>query len=187
MRARIQQLEQQLKKRDAQPQSAAAAATAGSTSMHAALLPSSTAAQEPQQTRAKASEPAASQQETGPSEPFAYADWTWLNGNARTKHPVFDSKFFTPEIRFDTNFIHSFNHPQDDTMGGSTEMFRSNEIQIEQISFGGDFHWENVRGRILTMNGMFGVTTPRSNMRRHPPRTTPLPAGRAPASNRRLT
>ena len=43
------------------------------------------------------------------------------------------------------------------------EIFRSNEIQVEQISFGGDFHWQNVRGRVLTMNGMFGVTTPRND------------------------
>jgi hypothetical protein len=100
---------------------------------------------------------------TEPSAPFAYADWTWLNGNARNKDAVWDSKFFTPEIRFDTNFISSFNHPKDDTIGGSTEIFRSNEIQIEQISFGGDFHWQNVRGRVLTMGGMFGVTTPRND------------------------
>ena len=98
-----------------------------------------------------------------PAEPFAYADWTWLNGNARTKHPVWDSKFFTPEIRFDANYISSFNHPQDDSLGGSTETFRSNEVQIEQISFGGDFHWQDVHARILTMGGMFGVTTPRND------------------------
>ena len=48
-------------------------------------------------------------------------------------------------------------------MGGSTEIFRSNEIQVEQISFGGDFHWQNVRGGVLTMDGMFGVTTPRND------------------------
>ena len=95
--------------------------------------------------------------------PFAYADWTWLNGTPRNKDAVWDSKFFTPEVRFDTHFVHSFNHPQDDTVGGSTEVFRSNEFQLEQISFGGDFHWENVRGRVLTMNGMFGVTTPRND------------------------
>ena len=34
---------------------------------------------------------------------------------------------------------------------------------MEQISFGGNFHWQNVNGRILTMNGMFGVTTPRND------------------------
>ncbi len=98
-----------------------------------------------------------------PTVPFAYADWTWLNGNPRNKDAVWDSKFFTPEIRFDTNFVSSFNHPKDDTIGGSTEIFRSNEIQLDQISFGGDFHWQNVRGRVLTMGGMFAVTTPRND------------------------
>ena len=98
-----------------------------------------------------------------PAAPFAYADWTWLNGNPRNKDTVWDSKFFTPEIRLDAHFIEDFNHPQDDTIGGSTEIFRSNEFQVEQISFGGNFHWENVNARILTMFGMFGVTTPRND------------------------
>src|SRR3984957_5698139 len=98
-----------------------------------------------------------------PTDPFAYADWTWLNGNARNKDAVWDSKFFTPEIRLDTDFVSSFNHPKDDTIGGSTEIFRSNEVQLDQISFGGDFHWQDVRARILTMGGMFAVTTPRND------------------------
>jgi len=98
-----------------------------------------------------------------PTEPFAYADWTWLNGTPRNKDAVWDSKFFTPEVRFDTNYVSSFNHPRDDSLGGSTEIFRSNEVQVEQISFGGDFHWQNVRGRVLTLGGLFGVTTPRND------------------------
>jgi Putative beta-barrel porin-2, OmpL-like. bbp2 len=106
---------------------------------------------------------AAAPASAGPTEPFAYADWTWLNGTARNKDVVWDSKFFTPEVRFDTNFVTSFNHPKDDSLGGSTEIFRSNEVQVEQISFGGDFHWQNVRGRVLTLGGMFGVTTPRND------------------------
>ena len=81
----------------------------------------------------------------------------------RNKDAVWDSKFFTPEIRFDTNFVSSFNQPKDHTMGGSTEIFRSNEVQVEQISFGGDFHWQNVRGRVLTMDGLFATTTPRND------------------------
>jgi hypothetical protein len=95
--------------------------------------------------------------------PFAYGDFTWLNGNPRTKTPVFDTKFFTPEIRFDTHFMEDFNQPRDHTMGGATESFRSGEIHVEQVSFGGDFHWQNVRGRVLTMFGLFGVTTPRND------------------------
>ena len=95
--------------------------------------------------------------------PFAFADFTWLNGNPRNKDPVFDTKFFTPDIRVDTYFSQSFNQPKDHTMAGSTEEFRSGEFQVEQISFGGDFHWQNVRGRILTMFGMFATTTPRND------------------------
>ena len=108
-------------------------------------------------------EPPGQKEKATPSAPFAYADWTWLNGTPRTKDAVWDSKFFTPEIRFDTDFISSMNHPKDDSLGGSTEMFRSNEVQVEQISVGGDLHWQNVRGRILTMGGMFAVTTPRND------------------------
>ncbi|HEY7405296.1 MAG TPA: outer membrane beta-barrel protein, partial [Candidatus Angelobacter sp.] len=63
----------------------------------------------------------------------------------------------------DASYVSSFNHPKDDTIGGSTETFRSNEVQIEQISLGGNFHWQNVNARLLTMAGMFGVTTPRND------------------------
>jgi hypothetical protein len=59
--------------------------------------------------------------------------------------------------------MEDFNQPKDHTMGGATESFRSGEFQIEQISFGGDFHWQNVRGRVLTMNGLFAATTPRND------------------------
>jgi Putative beta-barrel porin-2, OmpL-like. bbp2 len=95
--------------------------------------------------------------------PYAFGDFTWLNGSPRTHAPVFDTKFFTPEVRFDTNFVVDFNQPRDHSLGGSTEEFRSGEVQVEQISVGGDFHWNNVRGRILTMMGLFATTTPRND------------------------
>jgi hypothetical protein len=95
--------------------------------------------------------------------PFAFGDFSWLNGSARTKETVLDTKFFTPEIRFDTHYMQSFNQPIDHTIVGSTESFRSGEVQIEQASVGGDFHWQNVRGRILFMEGLFATTTPRND------------------------
>ena len=95
--------------------------------------------------------------------PFAYGDFTWLNGTSRNKDEVLATKWFTPEVRFDTNFITDFNQPVDHSMGGSTEMFRSGEFQLEQISVGGDFRWDNVRGRVLYMDGMFATTTPRND------------------------
>jgi hypothetical protein len=100
---------------------------------------------------------------TTKSAPFAYADWTWLNGNARTVDTPLATKYFTPEFRADINYIFDFNKPSDDSMGGSTESFRANEVQVEQLSFGGDLRVHNVRGRFLTMFGLFGTTTPRND------------------------
>ena len=94
--------------------------------------------------------------------PFAYGDQSWFNGSPRNS-PVLDTKFFTGEVRFDTHFMEDFNQPIDHTMGGATESFRSGEFQVEQISFGGDFHYDNVRGRVLTMFGLFASTTPRND------------------------
>ncbi|MEO7208841.1 MAG: TonB-dependent receptor [Steroidobacteraceae bacterium] len=87
----------------------------------------------------------------------------WMNGTPREKQPIFDTKFFTPEIRLDMNYVQSLNHPQDHTIVGSTEEFRSGEFQIEQVSLGGDFHWDNVKARFLSMFGMFATTTPRND------------------------
>ncbi len=157
MKARIEQLEAELKSR-AGSDSAVVAPTVKVASPSPAII-GNTAAPVEQAAADTTTKPEKPQ----PSVPFAYADWTWLNGNPRNKDAVWDSKFFTPEVRMDINYIQDFNHPRDDTMGGSTEIFRSNEFQVEQISFGGNFHWQNVNARILTMNGLFGVTTPRND------------------------
>src|SRR5579871_1463510 len=95
--------------------------------------------------------------------PFAFGDFTWLNGTPRNKDTVLDTKFITPEIRFDTHYMEDFNQPVDHTIVGATESFRSDEVQIEQASVGADFHWQNVRGRINFMTGLFATTTPRND------------------------
>jgi len=96
-------------------------------------------------------------------EPFSDWDWTWLNGNPRTKELAFDSKFFTPEIRADVTYTYDFNKPIDNTISGSSEIFRSNEVQLEQLGVGGDFHYDNVRARFMTQFGMYSATTPRND------------------------
>jgi len=160
MRARIQELEIQLK----QSGTAATASTTESNSQNDI-------------TQKVTNPPAAAQvfpiavqsSETGPAvkpakaEPFAFADWTWLNGNPRTKQPAFDSKFFTPEIRADVDYVYDFNHPKDDTIGGSSEVFRSDEVHVTQLGVGGDFHFDNVRARLMTQFGLYSQTTPRND------------------------
>jgi len=168
MEARIEQLEAELKARSGTAEPARAKVVeAGWSSSATATLPPATATPEatpPIQVIAKAqSEPAPTQTDTGKVEPFSDADWTWLNGNPRTKDVFWDTKFFTPEIRVDTNYVVDFNHPTDHSIGGSSELFRSQEVQLEQLGIGGDFHWDNVRGRLMTQFGMYSATTPRND------------------------
>ncbi|HET9804458.1 MAG TPA: outer membrane beta-barrel protein, partial [Candidatus Acidoferrum sp.] len=105
----------------------------------------------------------ATEKASAKAEPFAFADFTWLNGNPRTKDLAFDTKFFTPEIRVDADYIYDFHHPKDDTIGGSSEVFRSSEVQLTQLGVGGDFHFDNVRARLMTQFGMYSQTTPRND------------------------
>ena len=66
-------------------------------------------------------------------DPFAFADFSWLNGNSRQRTPVFDSKAFTGELLVDTNYVYDFNHPKDHTLVGSSELGRTNEVQLQQL------------------------------------------------------
>src|SRR5580692_505686 len=129
------------------------AATGSSSSLDGQTAPPPVAAPTPPEINA---------QTTTKGEPFP-GDWTWLNSNGHAVDSPMATKYFTPEFRADANYILDYNHPEDDTMGGATESFRSDEWQLEQISVGGDFRINNVRGRILTMDGLFATTTPRND------------------------
>jgi hypothetical protein len=155
LKARIAELEEQLKGHVAEGQPTTVVRTSkGSTPV--SIRPSAAVATP----AAQANEPSTGSQ---PAEPFAFADWSWLNGNPRTKTPAFDSKFFTPEIRADVDYIYDFNHPSDNSVSGSSEVFRANEVQLTQLGVGGDFHYDNVRARLMTQFGMYSQTTPRND------------------------
>ena len=121
--------------------------------MQAATAPPATTAPTPPEINA---------QTTTKGEPFP-GDWTWLNSNGHAIDSPMSTKYFTPEFRADANYTLDYNHPKDDSLGGSTETFRSDEWQLEQISVGGDIRINNVRGRILTMDGLFSTTTVRND------------------------
>ena len=168
MKKRIEQLEAQLQKRDGQPGTGSAVegfaeGSKGPNVPGGNLAAASLAQPSLAQPQSETAPPAASTPATQPAEPFAFADWTWLNGNARTKEAAFDSKFFTPEIRADVSYIYDFNNPRDNTISGSSEVFRSGEVQVTQLGVGGDFHYDNVRGRLMTQFGMYSQTTPRND------------------------
>jgi hypothetical protein len=168
MKARISQLEAELKARSGAGDSAEAEreanalrsaegadgnATPGLTTTSQAAVSAPSAVPAP---------PEISAERLTKSAPFP-GDWTWMNSNGRVTDTPMATKYFTPEVRFDANYILDYNHPVDDSMSGSTEMFRSDGWQLEQVSVGGDFRLDNVRGRILTMDGLFATTTPRND------------------------
>jgi Putative beta-barrel porin-2, OmpL-like. bbp2 len=169
MKARIAQLEAELKARSGADDAASAERDAnalrnaeggddsGSPTMgagQAATPPPAAAAPPPPEITAET---------TTKSAPFSYFDQTWLNSGGHNVDSPMSTKYFTPEIRFDTNYILDYNHPEDDSMVGSTEMYRSDEFQVEQASVGGDFRIQNTRGRILYMDGLFSQATVRND------------------------
>ncbi|HWY59620.1 MAG TPA: outer membrane beta-barrel protein [Terriglobales bacterium] len=157
MKKRIAQLEAALKQHEAAEKPTMAPRTAKGSA------PETVPAIEPVENAVETTPQTAAPAKPAKEEPFAFADWTWLNGNARTKTPAFDSKFFTPEIRADVDYIYDLNHPKDDTIGGSSEVFRSNEFHVTQLGVGGDFHYDNVRARLMTQFGLYSQTTPRND------------------------
>jgi len=176
MKVRIEQLEAELKSRaattqpgsaqpgSAQPGSAPPAPAAAAVPVNlepaaatASAAPAASAAQ------ASSDSAAAAPVKTEKIAPFSDWDWSWLNGNPRNKDVAFDSKFFTPEIRADVTYNYDFNKPIDNSEGGSSEIFRSNEIGLEQLGVGGDFHLDNVRARLMTQFGMYSTGTVRND------------------------
>jgi hypothetical protein len=156
MKKRIEQLENELRQHEAaeQPNTVVQSSKA-TTPVTAVPNPPPTAEAAPPESMPPAKKEKA--------EPFAFADFTWLNGNSRVKDVPFDTKFFTPEVQADVDYIVDFNHPADDSIGGSSEVFRAYEFQLTQLGVGGDFHYDNVRGRLMTQFGMYSETTPRND------------------------
>ncbi len=158
MKHRIEQLEAELKARPA----AEASLTSGTPAGVANAMPAAASvATVPPQSLSTSAASAPTQPEK--IAPFSDWDWTWLNGNPRNKDTAFDSKFFTPEIRADVTYNYDFNKPIDNSEGGSSELFRANEIQLEQLGIGGDFHLDNVRARFMTQFGMYSTATVRND------------------------
>jgi hypothetical protein len=105
----------------------------------------------------------AAQEKPKAPEPFAFADFSWLPGNAGASERPLTFGPFTGEVRVDAAYHYSFANPIDDTISGSSEVFRHGELQLTQIGFGGDVLYKNVIARLMTQFGMYSQTTPRND------------------------
>jgi hypothetical protein len=95
--------------------------------------------------------------------PFAFADFSWIPSNYGTDEKPLAFGPFTGEFRVDAVYHWSFANPVDDTISGSSEVFRHGEFQVTQLGIGGDFNYKNVQGRLMTQFGLYSQTTPRND------------------------
>jgi hypothetical protein len=111
-------------------------------------------------TEAAAAAPAAP---AAPADPFAFADFGWVPGNAGPVERPLTWGPLTGEVRADIAFATDFANPKDHTISGSSEVFRNNEIQVTQFGFGGDFNYKGVQARLMTQLGLYATATPRGD------------------------
>lgn len=102
--------------------------------------------------------PAAAAPPEAPAEeakvPFAYADFTWQNGQSRQKDfPLQLSKYVVLSLYLDVHYAFSFNRPKDHTLTGSASAGRHNEFQLNLASVGLDWNYKNVIGRLSFQYG----------------------------------
>lgn len=105
------------------------------------------------------------EKKTEKSTPFAWADWSWVQGNSRLSKQVLDSKYFTGDFTIDMNYNYNFAHPIDHTNTGSTATFRTDEFNVSYIEAGGDFHdpKSGARGRLMLQYGTRATGVPRND------------------------
>lgn len=96
-------------------------------------------------------------------DPLGFADFSWMPANYGPSEKALKLGPFVGEVRIDSAYHYSFANPKDNTISGSSEVFRHNELQLTQIGVGGDFLYKNVQARLMTQFGMYSQTTPRND------------------------
>ena len=86
--------------------------------------------------------------------PFAFGDFTWMNGQSRQKDfPLAFSKVITTSVYLDTYYAYSTNRPADNTIVGSATIGRHNEFQINLVSVGAQVNYRNVLANLSLQTG----------------------------------
>ena len=100
------------------------------------------------------------------SEPFAWGDFTWVQGNNRQNTALLKSTYFTGGFTIDCNYNYNFNKPIDHTNSGSTATFRSNEFNISYIETGGEFYEpkSGARAKLMLQFGTRATGIPRNDI-----------------------
>jgi len=85
--------------------------------------------------------------------PFAFGDFTWMNGNSRQKSQPLTIGPATFGLYFDGYYDVSANHPKDDTIVGSASIGRDNEFTVNLVSAEVDVSYRNVISTLALQAG----------------------------------
>lgn len=89
--------------------------------------------------------------------------YAWLPANAGSSRKPISLGAFAGELRIDAALHYSAAQPQDDTIGGSSEVFRHGEAQLTHIGFGGSIEHERVQARLLLQLGLYSQSAPNND------------------------
>jgi hypothetical protein len=96
---------------------------------------------------------AAAEQPAPKPAPFAFGDFTWMNGQSRQKSQPLANSFATVNLYLDTYYGYSFNQPRDNTIVGSGAVGRNTEWQINNATIGVETNYKNVTGKLTLQTG----------------------------------
>lgn len=98
--------------------------------------------------------------------PFAWGDFTWIQGNNRQSEPLLAGKYLTGGLTIDGNYNYSFHEPIDHTTSGSTATFRSNEFNLSYIEVGGEIFEpkSGARAKLMLQFGSRATGVPRNDV-----------------------
>ncbi len=91
--------------------------------------------------------------DTSEKVPFAFADFTWMNGQSRQREFPLTYKFITASINIDAYYNYNFANPVDNTQTISATVGRHNEVTLNMASIGLEAYYKGAIARVLFQTG----------------------------------
>jgi hypothetical protein len=92
--------------------------------------------------------PVSSEAKPAKAAPFAFGDFTWMNGQSRQHSQPLTTPIGTLSLYFDSYYGYSLNHPKDDTIVGSSTLGRDGEFALNLAMVALDTQYKSVLGKL---------------------------------------
>jgi hypothetical protein len=103
--------------------------------------------------------------EAPPAAPFAFADFSWIPGNAGASEKPLTFRAVHRRIPGGCRLPQQLREPEGQHDLRLERGLPPRRVPVTQLGIGGDFSHKNVMGRLMTQFGVYSVTTPRNDAR----------------------